>query len=42
MPLATKKWKKADRPKKIATVNPIGVLNKTTGSAYVVPGGPDI
>jgi hypothetical protein len=42
LPLATKKWKKAERPRNIATVNPIGVLNKTIGSAYVVPGGPDI
>ena len=42
MPLATKKWKKAERPKKIATVKPIGVSNNVTGGAYVVPGGPDI
>ena len=26
----------------MATVKPIGVLKRTTGSAYVDPGGPDI
>ncbi|CAB4831125.1 unannotated protein [freshwater metagenome] len=32
----------ADRPKKIATVRPIGVLNRTTGEANDDPGGPDM
>jgi hypothetical protein len=36
------KWASAESPKKIATVKPIGVLKRTTGSAYVVPGGPDM
>ena len=36
------KWASADNPKKIATVNPTGVLKRTTGGEKVVPGGPDI
>jgi hypothetical protein len=40
--LATMKWASADRPRNIATVNPIGVSKSVTGSAKVVPGGPVI
>jgi hypothetical protein len=36
------KWASADRPRNIATVNPIGVSKSVTGSAKVVPGGPVI
>ena len=36
------KWKKADRPRKSATVNPTGVSSKVIGSANVLPGGPVI
>ena len=36
------KCAKADKPKKIATLNPTGVLKRTTGSANEDPGGPDI
>ena len=32
----------ADRPRKIPTVNPIGVSKSVIGSAKVVPGGPVI
>lgn len=32
----------ADRPRKIATVKPTGVLNRVTGGAKVDPGGPAI
>jgi hypothetical protein len=32
----------ADRPRKIATVNPIGVSKSVIGSAKEVPGGPVI
>jgi hypothetical protein len=32
----------ADKPRKIATVKPTGVLKRTTGSANEEPGGPDI
>ena len=32
----------ADRPRNIATVNPIGVSKSVIGSAKVVPGGPVI
>ena len=36
------KWASAESPRKIATVNPTGVLKSVTGSANVDPGGPDI
>ena len=36
------KCARADKPRKIATVKPTGVLNRTTGSANVDPGGPAI
>jgi len=39
---ATIKCATEDKPRKIATVRPIGVSNKVTGGAYVLPGGPDI
>jgi hypothetical protein len=42
LPLATKKWKKDESPRKIATVKPTGVVNNVTGGAKVDPGGPDM
>jgi hypothetical protein len=38
----TRKWKKAESPKKIATANPTGVLRRVIGSANMLPGGPAI
>ena len=40
--LATMKCASADRPRNIATVNPIGVSKSVIGSAKEVPGGPVI
>ena len=38
----TKKWKKEDKKRKIATLIPTGVFKIVTGCANELPGGPAI